>query len=89
MGELCKIELASGSDLGKLLEETRSKDGFLEVGPYIQLLKKYMEKEENKGILLDGYPRTVEQAKKMDDMLQEKGTKIECVVEFKVNEAIL
>jgi adenylate kinase len=38
------------------------------------------------GFILDGYPRSVEQAKALHDMLQRRGTDIDAVVEFRVSE---
>ena len=45
--------------------------------------------ECERGMLLDGFPRTAAQAEKLDSMLQTKGAKIGNVLEFKVNDDIL
>ena len=45
--------------------------------------------ECERGMLLDGFPRTVIQAEKLDNMLQSKRTKIDTVLEFKVDDDIL
>ena len=41
------------------------------------------------GFILDGFPRTVEQAKKLDSMLAAKGKGIDAVVHFQVDHSIL
>ena len=38
------------------------------------------------GFILDGYPRSVEQAKALDDMLKNHNTKLDAVLEFAVSE---
>ncbi|BBY79959.1 adenylate kinase [Mycolicibacterium pulveris] len=38
------------------------------------------------GFILDGYPRSVEQAKALDEMLKQRNTKLDAVLEFAVSE---
>jgi adenylate kinase len=45
--------------------------------------------ECERGLLLDGFPRTSVQAEKLDSMLNSRGTKIHKAIEFKVNDDIL
>ncbi len=53
----------------------------------IEILKKKLDAPECKrGAVLDGFPRTFEQAKKLDDMLIEQGSKIDQVFNFQVDE---
>jgi adenylate kinase len=45
--------------------------------------------ECDRGLLLDGFPRTAVQAEKLDSFLASKRQKIDHAVEFKVNDSIL
>lgn len=40
-------------------------------------------------MILDGFPRTIEQAKKLDEMYEKLGTKIDKVFEFKIPDELL
>ena len=89
-GDLLRDAVAKGTPLGK------EADGVMKAGKLVSdelvigLFKENMyEPECERGMLLDGFPRTQVQAEKLDAMLAHEGKKIDKVVEFHVDEAVL
>ncbi len=69
-GDLLREEIKSGSDLGKELDKIISQGKLVNDEFMINLMEnKINSLESNKPFILDGFPRTLEQAKKLDEML--------------------
>ena len=86
-GDLFRKNIGDGTPLG--LEAKR----YLDAGDLVpaELTNRLVEDRIDQpdaanGFILDGYPRSVEQAKALDDMLKARNTKIDAVLEFKVSE---
>ena len=84
-GELFRSNIENGTKLG--LEAKR----YLDAGDLVpsdltnQLVDDRLdEPDAANGFILDGYPRSVEQAKALHEMLERRGTDIDAVVEFRV-----
>mmetsp|Transcript_36520 Transcript_36520/g.42638 ORF Transcript_36520/g.42638 Transcript_36520/m.42638 type:complete len:241 (-) Transcript_36520:194-916(-) len=84
-GDLLRAEVSSGSKLGNKVKEIMEKGALVPDEDVIELIKNKMTAPEcQKGMILDGFPRTIEQAKKLDEMYEKTGTKIDKVFEFKI-----
>ncbi|WNG93895.1 adenylate kinase [Mycobacterium sp. ITM-2016-00318] len=86
-GDLFRENISSGTPLG--LEAKR----YLDAGDLVpsELTNKLVEDRIEQpdavdGFILDGYPRSVEQAQALDDMLKNHDTKLDAVLEFSVSE---
>jgi adenylate kinase len=86
-GELFRRNIEEGTDLG--LEAKR----YLDSGDLVpaeltnQLVdNRLKEPDAANGFILDGYPRSVQQAKALHEMLERRGTDIDAVLEFRVSE---
>jgi adenylate kinase len=86
-GELFRSNIQEGTKLG--VEAKR----YLDAGDLVpsELTNQLVDDRLNhsdaaNGFILDGYPRSVEQAKALHDMLGRRGTDIDAVVEFRVSE---
>jgi adenylate kinase len=86
-GELFRHNIDNGTKLG--LEAKR----YLDAGDLVpsdltnQLVDNRLdEPDAANGFILDGYPRSLEQAKALHEMLQRHGTDIDAVLEFRVSQ---
>ena len=86
-GDLFRENIGNGTKLG--LEAKR----YLDAGDLVpseltnELVDDRLSKPDtNAGFILDGYPRSVQQAKALHDMLERRGTDIDAVLEFRVSQ---
>ena len=72
-GDVLRAEIASGSKLGQEINEIISFGNLIPDAQMIQLLKNYIASlpADCKGVIFDGFPRTVEQAHALTQMLDE------------------
>ncbi len=69
-GDLLREEIKSGSDLGKEIDEIISNGGLVSDEFMIKLMEEKLTKlDKDKPFILDGFPRTILQAEKLDEML--------------------
>jgi len=89
-GDMLRDAVAAGTELGKQAKAIMDRGDLVSDEIVIGLIDDAMKQPEcERGILLDGFPRTNVQAEKLDDMLNSKQKKIDRVLEFKVNDDIL
>lgn len=81
MGDILREEVARGTSLGKKVNVYMSKGELVPDEIVIEVLKERIKKPDCKnGFILDGFPRTLNQAKALDAMLDELGFRIDAVV---------
>ena len=89
-GDMLRAAVASGSELGQqakaIMEAGKLVPDHLIVG---MIEQRIAEPDCEKGFILDGFPRTTAQAEALGQMLKDKGTALDRVVEFAVDDAIL
>lgn len=89
-GDLLRKEIKDKTELGLKATDFMNRGDLVPDDLIIEILNKKLESNEcKKGSIFDGFPRTVEQAKKLDDLLSKKGQTIEKVINFEVNDEIL
>ena len=89
-GDVLRAERDSGSELGKLAESYMSKGQLIPDELMVDILASvYDQKTKNgdcKGVIFDGFPRTIPQGVALEEMLEERGQKIAAVVSLEVEE---
>ena len=71
-GELMRAEMASGSELGKLISSYISKGQLVPDEVTIEMLSKHIDSlpADTKGLVFDGFPRTENQAVELEKLMQ-------------------
>lgn len=89
-GDMLRDAVANGTELGKKAKEIMDRGELVSDEIVIGLIDEASKEPQcERGLLLDGFPRTAVQAEKLDSMLQSRSQKIDKAIEFKVNDDIL
>ena len=86
-GDIFRKHIKEGTTLGKLADSYISKGNLVPDEVTNDLVENRLcEKDVQDGIILDGYPRTPNQAKRLDEMLAKKGKKVDLVISLSTPE---
>jgi len=89
-GDLLRAEIGSGSTLGSEIKGVIDQGKLVSDELVLRMVSENLDKPECKnGFLLDGFPRTIGQAKKLDVMLEERTQPLDSVVEFAIDDSLL
>ena len=86
-GDILRQEVANRSELGLKVEGYMKRGKLVPDDIIIDMVSRKMVWGSNcRGYLLDGFPRTIKQAQKLDHLLKEKDKKIDLVFNIEVSE---
>ncbi len=89
-GDIFRTNIKEGTELGKKAKEYMDKGLLVPDDVVVSIVKDRLTKEDCKeGFLLDGFPRTVNQADALDKELSQMGIKLDKVVNIDANKEIL
>lgn len=89
-GDLLRAEIGSGSPLGGDIKGVIDQGKLVSDELVLRMVSDNLDKPECKhGFLLDGFPRTIGQAEKLDTMLEERKEPLNSVVEFAIDDSLL
>ena len=86
-GDVLRAEIKNETELGKIADSYISKGQLVPDELIIDILASVFDKKENsRGVIFDGFPRTIPQAEALKKMLLERGTAISAVVALEVED---
>lgn len=91
-GDVLRDHIKRGTDLGKTAQEYINQGQLIPDELMVNILASVMDDNKEaaaKGVIFDGFPRTIPQAEALEEMLQQRGTKVSAVIGLDVPEEIL
>jgi len=89
-GDMLRAAIAAGTPLGLACKALMDKGALVPDETVVGIIAdRYDQPDCANGAVFDGFPRTIAQAEALDEMLAERGRKIDLVLELKVDDAAL
>jgi len=89
-GDMLRAAITQESAIGARVKEVMARGDLVPDDVVIALIGETIDSPEaSNGFILDGFPRTVSQAEALSRLLEDRGLKLDAVIELKVEEAVL
>jgi adenylate kinase len=85
-GDMLRAEIAAGTDLGQKMSRIMSKGELVPDEVVIEMIANKIDNSKGQsGFLFDGFPRTVAQTVSLENMLNERGMKLDSMLVLEVD----
>jgi len=89
-GAMLRAAISEGTELGLRAKDIIDRGDLVSDDIIVDMVAARIDDNDcAKGVILDGFPRTVTQAYALDEMLSGKGLSLDCFIEIEVDEAAL
>lgn len=89
-GDMLRAAAAAGTEVGKKTKAAMDRGEFVEDEVVVSIIEERIACSDcQTGFILDGFPRTLAQAKALDEMLEQKGLKLNKVIEIHMDDGVL
>ena len=89
-GDMLRAAVAAGTEIGTKAKPIMESGGLVPDEIVIGIFAERIEQPDCKnGVILDGFPRTLPQAAALDAVLKRKKSKLDAVIELKVDDKVL
>lgn len=86
-GAILRAEVTRGTEIGKEVGRIMAAGDLVPDDIIVSIVRQRLpESEAGPGVLLDGFPRTLEQAEALDDVLLEIGSPLDVVFDLQIDE---
>ena len=88
-GDMLREAITEGSELGKKASSIMDRGELVPDDIILSMIKDKLIKSGSDGFIFDGFPRNLEQAKELDEILHELKLRLDLVIEIVVNDEVL
>lgn len=89
-GDLFRENISKGTELGRQAQEYMDAGNLVPTEVTANMVRDRLDQPDAEdGFLLDGFPRTIEQAELLQKMLEEKSTDLDAVINYNVSEDVV
>ena len=88
-GDMLREAIIEGSELGKKASSIMDRGELVSDNIILSMIKDKLRKSGSDGFIFDGFPRNLEQAKELDEILHELKLRLDLVIEIVVNDEVL
>lgn len=85
-GDILREEIKKKSVIGLQVEKIIAEGGFTSDDIILEIFEQVLEKVKHQGVVLDGFPRTLNQAEKMDQIFRRLGRTVDMVIQIVIDE---